>query len=274
MGLWGQRFYSLIFLILAVSLFLFSVVRPGSFEGMRSGAADIFAPVIAAVSWPVQEAANYARAVSGIAAMQAENAKLQQENEQLREWYQTALVLKTENKSLQRLLNIRLDPQLHYVTARVAADSGSSYARTILVLAGRRDNVQKGHAVISGEGVIGRVIETGNMTARILLVTDINSRVPVQVGESANRAILAGNNSDMPVLQHLGPDMMVAEGDRVVTSGDGGIFPYGLPVGIVVRGDNGGWAVRPLADIGKTTFVRVVEPEEDQNLRSVTPTGR
>src|SRR5262245_30718707 len=175
-------------------------------EGLRAGAADTFAPVLSAIGQPVQEAAIFVRNVSGLTQLQAENLRLQQENQRLREWYQTALVLEAENKSLRDLMNIRLDPQNSYITARVLADSGNTFVKSLLVSAGSNEGVKKGQAVISGDGVIGRIVEVGKNTARVLLLTDMNSRVPVLVENSRQHAILAGENEQAPILAHLPPD--------------------------------------------------------------------
>lgn len=234
---------------------------------------DVFAPVLAAVSAPVHVAANYVRAVSGLAEMQEENAALRAENARLREWHQTALQLETRNQSLQSLLNVAVDPQRTFVTARIIADSGNSYVRSILVLAGNDHNVVKGSPVLAAEGLVGRVIEAGNRAARVLLLTDINSRIPVLVEGKNWRAILAGTNGESPVLEHLPDEALkdMQEGLRVVTSGHGGLFPFGLPVGEIAKNEQGGWYVRPYADEERLVYVRIIEKVEDPFLHLAAP---
>ncbi len=269
--LWGSRLSTLIFFVLALALFAVSAVRPGNLQGLRTGVADMLAPAMALVNTPVQKAAAYVRMVSGLAELQEANARLQEENTRLREWYQTALVLKSENESLQKLLNITLAPQHKYTTAQVIADPGSTYVRTLLLLSGKKQGVDKGQAVLSGEGVIGRVLEAGERSARVLLITDINSRIPVIIDGKAYHAILAGGNDNLPHLEHLPAGSVPEEGARVITSGFGGIFPYGLPVGEVVKRKDGNWAVRPFADPGRASFVRVVSVDSDPNLLEGLP---
>ena len=265
-GGWTPGLSSLIFVLLALGLFAFSAIRPDSLQTLRSRTTDLFAPVLSYIDRPIQGAADYVRAISGLASLQDENVRLQQENVRLREWYQTAVMLKSENESLHRLLNISLPPDKTYITARVIGDSGNTYARTVLVLAGQQDGVQKGQAVLTGDGVIGRVIEAGNNSARVLLMTDINSRIPVRLEGTEDNAILGGSNADLPELLYLPPGSAVREGARIITSGLGGFFPYGLPVGEAVKAAGGRWAVRPFADVSHMTFVRIVNNGGDPRL--------
>ena len=262
----GQRLPSLIFVLIALCLFLFSVIRPDNLQSVRMGVSDAFAPLLVSVNAPIRAIADYTRAVSGLASLQEENARLVEENTRLREWYQRALVLQSENNSLQAMLNIKLPPQHSFVTARIIADSGNTYAHTVLVLAGVGDGIMKGQAVLSGDGLLGRVIEVGDTTSRVLLLTDINARVPVMVEGSNIRAIAAGNGGELPALAHMPLDVTPQEGQRVITSGHGGLFPFGLPVGTVVKTDNGGWAIRPFADIDRTSHVRIVSAASDPRL--------
>lgn len=233
---------------------------------MRMSVADAMTPMIGAVSKPVQDAATFVRNISGLSELQGENERLQNENARLREWYQTALLLEAENKSLRELLNVKLEPQSSYITARILSDVGSAFAKSLLVDAGLGSGVKKNQPVISGEGLVGRVIEVGNKAARVLLITDINSRVPVLIEGSNQHAILAGHNEAVPTLSYLPPDTEIKQGARVVTSGHGGLFPQGLPVGKIVMGEDGAYGVELFADFNRMVYVRMVERPYDSNL--------
>ncbi len=269
--LWGMRGGSPFFAAVAASLLVLSTFNPSALQSVRMSALDAVSPVLGAVNAPFQAAAGYVRAVTGLAALQEENARLHKENARLREWYQIAQSLQTENKSLRDLLNIVPEAAPRYVTARVIADSGSPFVKSLLVLAGAGQSVEKGQAVLGSEGVIGRVIETGSNVSRILLLNDINSRIPVQIEGTEYKAIMGGRNADMPVLEHLPPDTKIEEGSRVVTSGHGGLFPFGLPVGVVMQGPEGEVAVRPYADALRATFVRILDKPGDPNLIKAKP---
>lgn len=267
----GARGASFWFATLALLLFVSASVRPDSMQSVRGAALDVFSPVLAVVNWPVQQAAAYVRTITGLGSLQEENARLKEENLRLRQWYQTALQLKAENESLQKLMNIQLDPARHFVTARVVADSGNAYVKSLLVMAGRDQGIGKGQAVLAGDGLIGRVVESGHRASRVLLMTDVNSRIPVVIEGSNDHGILAGNNTDTPGLDFLPLGAAPADGARVITSGSGGVFPYGLPVGRVVKEGEGRYLVQPFAGADRVTYVRVVDRVEDPNLHLSPP---
>lgn len=265
-GLMGGSVSSLVFVALSLVLLLFSVLRPDAITGVRGAATDRVAPVFAALSEPFYALADMLGNVTGMATLQAENAQLTAENIRLREWYQTALILQAENASLQELLNLKIEPQHGFVSTRVIADSGNAFAQTAIVVAGLNDGVEKGEAVLSGQGMIGRVIEAGYTSSRILLLTDFNSRVPVIVEGSRQRAVVAGTNGPLLAITHLPPDSDIKDGQNIVTSGHGGLFPPGLPVGRVVAGEDGTKYVRPYADMDRVTYVRILDLPQDPRL--------
>lgn len=256
---WGVRLSSLFFIVLALVLYMFSALNPSNMNGMRSGMADLFAPVLSAVSYPFQETVSTVQAVTGIADMQAEIDTLKGENAKLRRWYQQATVLQAENKELRRLLNVKPDPAYRYLTARVIADSGNAYLKSLLVLAGNQDGVAKGQAVLGGRGLVGRIVETGRNAARILLLTDVNSRVPVVIEGENLKAILAGDNEGKPYLEHLPSGVNLTAGLKILTSGDGGVLPYGLPVGQTAKGADGHIYIRLNEDASRLTHVRILD---------------
>lgn len=260
--------FSFIFIIASLGTLVFSAVNPQGIGVVRTGVTDLFAPAIGAINRPIQSAASFVRDVSGLSELQAANLRLEEENARLREWYQTALLLEAENKSLRDLLNVKLDVENRYITARILADGDSTFVKSLLVDAGLNDGVDKGYAIISGEGLVGRTIESGKEVARVLLLTDMNSRVPVLIEDSRLHAILAGSNEMLPMLMHLPPDSEIKDGARIITSGYGGIFPPGLPVGRVEKDKNGTYRVHLFADFDRMTYVRAVKRPEDPNLHT------
>jgi rod shape-determining protein MreC len=112
---------------------------------------------------------------------------------------------------------------------------------------------------LTGDGLAGRIAEVGRRSARVLLLTDINSRVPVLVERTRDRAILAGDNSNHPQLLYLKPRAELRVGDRVVTSGDGGVFPAGLPVGVVDSIEDGVVGIAPFVDWDRMEYLRIVD---------------
>ena len=147
-------------------------------------------------------------------------------------------------------------------------DSGNAYVKTLLLAAGQRDGLQKGQPVVAEKGVVGRLINVGKNTSRILLITDINARMPVIIEGKDVRAIMTGDNSSNPVLRHLPADIELNDGDKVIASGHGDVFHYGMPIGTVMRKDSGAWVVKPYMNANDVTFVRVITSSSDNRLIS------
>jgi rod shape-determining protein MreC len=131
--------------------------------------------------------------------------------------------------------------------------------RNLLVEAGSDEGVVKGEAAITGEGLVGRVTEVGTRSSRVLLITDLNSRIPVMIENSRDRAVLAGDNTVMPRLLYVSQDAHVSVGDRVVTSAQGGALPPGLPVGIIASVGERGIQVQPFADWTRIEYLRLID---------------
>jgi len=199
---------------------------------------DAAAPALEMLSRPAAAFDAAADRVRGFITVYRDNIRLAEENERLLGWQQVALKLSAENAELRDLSKLVSEPALSFVTARVIADSGGAYARSVMVNAGRDNGVARGQAAMTGEGLVGRVAEVGSRAARILLITDLNSRVPVVVDGTRERAILAGDNSARPSLRYADAGGTMRIGDRIVTSGQGGVFPRGLPVGVVASVDS------------------------------------
>src|SRR5476651_2408230 len=220
-------------------------------ENARVLALDLASPALEAIARPVA-AAN--RAIVDL----KEFASLREENSRLLTWQTAARRLENENDRLRDLSQFREGPEASFITSRIVGDSVSAYVRGALLNVGRKAGVTTGQAVVTGEGLAGRVAEVGENSARALFVTDVNSRLPVVVERTRERAILVGDNSPQLRLNLLQGVAGVQRGDRIVTSGDGGSFPVGIPIGEVVQSGEGHIRIRPFADFSRLEFVRVV----------------
>lgn len=246
-------------MVISVFLMVFSSFRPAVFEGVRTFTEDQFSKPLSVISYPFQLITLMLHDITDFAQVQGDNLRLEQENVRLRQWYQTALLLDSENRALRELLNLRFDPTYKHIAARILADSGNTYVKSVLVAVGKRDGVNKDAAVVGGEGLIGRVVEVGDETARVLLVNDINSRVPVVVEDTGQHAIMAGTNEANPRLIHVPEDSEITQGSRVITSGYGGVYPHGLPVGRVHLSKDGEMQIVLFSDFDKLQIVRVLQ---------------
>jgi rod shape-determining protein MreC len=230
-----------------------------AFQSLRNWVMDGAAPALDMLSRPAAALDAAADRVRGLVTVYRDNNRLAEENERLLGWQQVALRLSAENAELRDLAKLVSEPAISFVTARVIADSGGAYARSVMVNAGRDNGVARGQAAMTGEGLVGRVAEVGSRAARILLITDLNSRVPVVVDGTRERAILAGDNSARPSLRYADAGGTVRVGDRIVTSGQGGVFPPGLPVGVVASVDSDGARVEPYAALSRVDYLKLVD---------------
>lgn len=211
------------------------------------------------LSTPINMVSNTASRMQAMWNMQETNEQLARENQRLMEWYQTANRLNAENKALRDLLKMEVDNAISFQGGQVISDPSTQYSHTILVRLGRDNGLEKGQGVLSHEGLIGRVIDTQSETSRVLLMSDINSRIPVTIDGGKDRAILAGTNNNHPILDHLPNNHGIAAGQKVITSGHGGVFPYGVPVGETYLTDDNQIAVRPYANPEHASYVQVVD---------------
>jgi len=247
-------------LMVGASVTLLGLSRAGytPIESARVLVLDYAAPVLDVISRPVAAVNALFAEIGTLMTIYADNERLTLENERLRAWQAEARQLAQENAAFRGLLRAQPEPGMTFVSARVVGDSGGPFVRTLMLNAGGEDGVRKGEAVVNGDGLVGRVVEAGNRSSRVLLLTDLNSRVPVVLEQSRLRAVLEGDNTDVLRLSFLTDLDEIEIGDRVMTSGHGGIFPAGIPVGAVaaIEGDNV-W-VAPLVAFGKLEFVRVL----------------
>ena len=163
-------------------------------ERARMALADALAPIYGVLAEPLARLRDAADSAGDVFSLASENARLREENEQLRQWQAIALALDAENTTLKANLHWIPDPAPSFVTARVVADAGGVYARAVLLSAGPNHGITKGQIALDDRGLVGRVTEVGARSVRVLLMTDMNSRIPVILEGSRGRAILAGTN--------------------------------------------------------------------------------
>lgn len=236
-------------------------------ERARMGLADALAPIYAVLSEPLARMRETAADVRDLWSLRKDNARLREENDRLRRWQSIALALDAENRRLQANLSWLPDPPASYVTARVIADAGGVYARAVLLSMGPGHTITKGQIALDERGLVGRITEVGARTARVLLITDLNSRIPVILESSRARAILIGTNGPRPRLIYWPEGVTPAEGERIVTSAEAGAFPANLPVGTVHYTANNTPEVEPSAQIERLEIVRIF----DYGLRGIIP---
>jgi rod shape-determining protein MreC len=254
-----QRVTLPVLVVLSATLIILGKADQVMFESLRRSLTDTAAPLLDLVSLPLAAAEDLAARARSTLAAYHDNTRLAEENERLLKWRQAALSLAAENAKLRGLLKLAPEPAASFITARVIASSGGAYARSLTVHAGSENGVAHGQAAITGKGLVGRVAQVGTQAARVLLITDLNSRIPVIIEGPRLRALLTGDNSERPVLRYLDTLSGIKIGDRVVTSGEGGVFPPGLPVGVVASIDGEAPRVEPFVELSLIEYLRIVD---------------
>ena len=235
-------------------------------ERFRMAVIDRVVPNMEWAMAPVTAGMNIVRDFQSYERIYEQNQELRRELQQMKAWKEAALQLELKNARLLDLNNVRLDPDLTYVTGVVLTDSGSPFRKSVLLNIGERDGLRDGLAAMDGIGLVGRVSGLGQETARVLLLTDNNSRLPITIQPSGQTAILSGDNSPLPVIEFLEKPELVRPGDRVVTSGDGGVFPADLLVGQLVESREGRYQVRLAADFERLAFLRVLRSAPTEEI--------
>jgi rod shape-determining protein MreC len=253
-----QRFAFLSLIGITFALMLIGKADTVLVERARIAVTDAVTPILRVMSAPASLIADFINNIHELAAIREENAALRETNARLLQWQAVAQKLESENKSLRDLLALVPEPQATFVTARVVADTGGAFAQSIIITAGSQAGIKKGQVVMTGEGLVGRITQAGVFSSRVLLITDINSRIPVLVGDAGNRAILVGDNTLRPRLMYLN-NRTAAPGDKVVTAGDAEAFPPGLPIGQVASVTDSAVEVQPFVVRDKLMHVRVVD---------------
>ena len=261
-----RRLLVSLIVVLLVGVFLIWRIDNPRVERIRAAVIDTVVPPMDWAMAPMTGIANLVRDYQSYQRLYEQNQDLRREIRRMRTWRETALRLDQENARLLDLNNVRLDPALTFITGVVMADSGSPFRQSILLNVGRRDGIVDGWPTMDGIGLVGRISGVGQNTARVILLTDTSSRIPVTIQPSGQRAILAGDNSIYPLLEFVEDVDAIRPGDRVVTSGDGALFPSDLLVGQVAQGTDGRMRVRLAADYGRLEFLRVLRAPPTEQI--------
>lgn len=246
-------------LLLGFSLLLLAldVSGIGFFQRGKFAVTGAAAPLIETLAYG-RHFSDGARRIVADHLLQADaNERLRAENARLREWRAHALNLRRRLSRYEELLQVAPPPDAAR-TARVLGEIGGPFERAVILQAGRAHGILYGHGVVDAHGLVGRIVGVGETTSRALLLTDFNSRVPVFVEPSGARGIAGGDGGDALRLEFLPEGAAVSLGDRVVTSGAGGLLPAGLLVGVVVSVEAGAPVVAPFMDAARLEWARVL----------------
>ena len=250
-----------ILIVFSVLLLLIGKVNETSLSIFKSYFLDITSGLLTILGKPVNSVSDGFYKINDLVYLYTENQDLREENKSLSKWKDLALELLAENEELKKLLNSSKEQNQKFVSSKVISNSGGSYVKTITVDVGSNDGVRVGNPVLNNWGMIGRIVEIGRNSSRVLLTTDINSQIPVYFENSLHKAILVGKNSDLLELKFLKKRVYLQDEERLMTSGEGGILPRGIPVGLYSVELNKNIEkinVLPAKDWDKLSFLNVI----------------
>ncbi len=261
-----KRILAGILVVLLIGLFLLWRIDNPRVERFRMALIDRIVPSFDWALIPVTQMSRMVSDFQSYAKLYERNIELQREIQRLKSWREAALQLEQTNAKLLALNKVRISPKLTYVTGVVLTDSGSPFRKSALINVGRRDGVRDGWVTMDGLGLVGRISGVGETVSRVILLTDSSSRIPVTIMPSGQKAIMAGNNSPYPVLEFIKSPEQIHPGDRVLSTGDGKLFPPRLLVGQVVMGRNGQLMVQLAADYQRLEFLRVLRTRPAEQI--------
>ncbi len=257
---WMAAAVALVAALAALALVLTD--RPGRrdnpYGAARGEFDEVMEPVDSVLAAPVRWIGAAGDYIGGYFFAVRQNQALHAQIRDLQHWRDLAVAERNLNERYESLLKLRTEPPIPMVTARVVSDARGPFSDARLIDAGSAQGVKVGNPAMSEDGVVGRVIGVTPNASRILLLTDVESRTPVVIDRSNARAILTGDGGPNPRLDFVRGVDPVKEGDVVLTSGDGGLYPRGLPVGVAGRDYRGVWRVRLYSDRAGIDFVRIL----------------
>ena len=265
-----RRLLLSVVVLILIAVFLLWRIDSPRVERFRAQVTDRIVPNFDWAMAPVTGTVNLLRNFQSYQRIAEQNQELKRELRRMKEWKEAALQLEEENARLLDLNKVRLDPRLTFITGVVMADSGSPFRQSVLLNVGARDGLVDGWATMDGIGLVGRISGVAKNTSRVILLTDASSRIPATVQPSGQRAIVAGDNSAVPPIDFLENPDLVRPGDRVVSSGDGGVFPAGLLIGQIAKDPGGRLRVRLAADYERLEFLRVMRSYASEPVSDVT----
>lgn len=253
-----KKFAIFLLFLSAFAFMLISKTDTVVIEETSSYAMNMVSPFVDTLSIPAKVTVSTYNYIVGLKKTYNENVELKEENKRLLEAQNHLRSLEIENKLLSELLNYIPPSDALSTTVRIVATENDAFSSSVIAYTGGNQNIQKGHIAVNHKGVVGRVDNVGNTYSKITLITDINSKIPVIVERNRVRGILVGDNTNINKLMFTPISADIIVGDRVVTSGVAGVFPPGLPVGIVISANKNDIRVKPFADIQGVEYLRVI----------------
>ena len=251
-----QRFSLIVLIFISISLLFIENIKTKPLNYTRAIIKDTIYRGSLLVSFPSRSIGSAVSVTKDHLNLKKKYEKLNEENSKLKEKIQETDFLLLENSQLRKLIDENPKTISNFISSRVIFDKKSPYLNSFIVNSGANKNIKKGMAVLDGKNFVGRVVDTNFFSSRVLLISDLNSKIPVITQPSGNHAILSGRGNKIPTLEYLPENHTVKDGDKIYTSGQEGIFSPGIPIGII-KIEKGEVKVISFSDLSQITFVNI-----------------
>ena len=245
-------------IIISFSFFILWRIDNPRAELIRIAVIDKIVPNLDWAITPATKVSQMAQNFQNYKRLYDQNQELRNELQKMRSWREAALQLEQENARLLDLNKVKLNPKLNYVSGKILVDSGYIFRQSAIINLGSLDGIVEGWAAMDGLGLVGRISGVGKKTSRVLFLTDTSSNVPVLIKPSNQRAILSGDNSIQPNLLFIENNKQIQPGDRILTSGDGGVFPANLLIGQVSLNNLNQFKAQLSANFSGLEYLRII----------------
>ncbi|MDA9925908.1 rod shape-determining protein MreC [Amylibacter sp.] len=245
-------------IIISFSFFILWRIDNPRAELIRIAVIDKIVPNLDWAITPATKVSQMAQNFQNYKRLYDQNQELRNELQKMRSWREAALQLEQENARLLDLNKVKLNTKLNYVSGKILVDSGNIFRQSAIINLGSLDGIVEGWAAMDGLGLVGRISGVGKKTSRVLFLTDTSSNVPVLIKPSNQRAILSGDNSIQPNLLFIENNKQIQPGDRILTSGDGGVFPANLLIGQVSLNNLNQFKAQLSANFSGLEYLRII----------------
>jgi rod shape-determining protein MreC len=251
-----QKFSFLSLVTISIILIFVETVETKPLNFFRSFIKDVIYRSSVVVSAPSKGFSSFSTFVKSHFNLRNNYYLLKKENDELKDNITETEFLELENTQLRKLIDEQVSSKNNLLSSRVMLDKQSPYLNSFIINIGGNKNIKNGMAVLDGKNFIGRIVDVNFFSSRVLLVTDLNSKIPGLISPSAHHAILNERGTNKPTLEYLPEKHALKNGDKVFTSGKGGIFPIGIPIGEIKKEDNI-IKVYLFSDLEQVTFVNI-----------------
>jgi len=251
-----QRFSLFALIVVSILLIFLERIETKPLNIIRSFIKDFVYRSAVVATYPTKIFSGSYSVVQEHLALHNNYNELKKENEKLKNDTSRTDFLELENTQLRKLINEQVESKTNLVSARVILDEQSPYLNSFVINIGVNKKIKNGMAALDGKNFIGRIVDVNYFSSRILLVTDLNSKIPVISEPSGNHAILSGHGDNKPTLQYLSENHQIQNDDKIYTSGKEGIFSPGIPVGIA-KVEKGLVKVKLYSELSEITFVNI-----------------